>query len=589
MPHLPPLCKPDDYKNEVEKKKKNLSRALGGFSIKHLCRISEQEAAESVTDDYDDFGLDAVYYSSAQDTLYLLQSKLRASSEFCQSDALDFCQGVRKIIKQDFSGFNKTIQDRKTEIEGALDQCNSIQLVVAHAGSITPNARQTIVDLISENHGESRLKNEIIDYDLQRITDDLSSDKSYPTVDLSLYLCHYSSANELKPIHLGLVSLSALIEAHRVHGKALYARNIRNFLGSDTEVNLAIQKTLEDGPEDFFFFNNGITAICKSIQPRGSKTVEGKTFRRLEISGLSIVNGAQTISSSSSFADLSEDADVSSAMVLITLIETNGDEDFGNKVTYARNHQNKVSRSNFLALDNKQERLRRNIAYLNIKYAYKSELVNNRYMTITATEAAEALSLFQSDPRYVVWLRTKPSRMTSTDSPQYNQLFSEGLSAHYLVNAVRFSRYINERVDNEIENAEAQEKNVYKYGRYAIGWILSKKLRCLDSNKLFEKADLQARLSIPFDELRQKILEETQASINYSAGPPEVFTKSPAAFFSTQTEVIPFLSKFLTDYFVLSQDPVVAHKQNQQSSDQLYPEDLFNYLISKAPQIENLS
>jgi len=41
--------------------------------------------------------------------------------------------------------------------------------------------------------------------------------------------------------------------------------------------------------------------------------------------------------------------------------------------------------------------------------------------------------------------------------------------------------------------------------------------------------------------------------------------------------------------FVLATDPVVDFKKKQQSPAQPYPIDLFNYLLSKAPQIGNLA
>jgi hypothetical protein len=39
----------------------------------------------------------------------------------------------------------------------------------------------------------------------------------------------------------------------------------------------------------------------------------------------------------------------------------------------------------------------------------------------------------------------------------------------------------------------------------------------------------------------------------------------------------------------LATDPVVAHKKNQYAAGQQYPLALFNYLVSKAPQIGNLA
>ena len=51
---------------------------------------------------------------------------------------------------------------------------------------------------------------------------------------------------------------------HEQHGKALYERNIRYFLGSSkSDVNKAIKSTPSDRPEEFFYLNNGVTAVCE--------------------------------------------------------------------------------------------------------------------------------------------------------------------------------------------------------------------------------------------------------------------------------------------------------------------------------------
>jgi hypothetical protein len=63
VPHLPPLL--DTKKPTEEQAKKNLSRAFSAFALKDLCGISPSEAAKSVVDDFDDYGIDAVYYHAS--------------------------------------------------------------------------------------------------------------------------------------------------------------------------------------------------------------------------------------------------------------------------------------------------------------------------------------------------------------------------------------------------------------------------------------------------------------------------------------------------------------------------------------------
>ena len=68
-----------------------------------------------------------------------------------------------------------------------------------------------------------------------------------------------------------------------------------------------------------------------------------------------------------------------------------------------------------------------------------------------------------------------------------------------------------------------------------------------------------------------------------------IFLNGPLALLKNQTDVVPLLAAVLVQDFGLGADPVVDHKRKQQKPGQPYPQELFDYLISKAPQIGNLS
>jgi hypothetical protein len=68
----------------------------------------------------------------------------------------------------------------------------------------------------------------------------------------------------------------------------LFNWNIRRFLGKKGEVNSGLTESLDINPDKFFYFNNGISALCEGYE-FNDKTKE------LKVSKLQIVNGAQTI------------------------------------------------------------------------------------------------------------------------------------------------------------------------------------------------------------------------------------------------------------------------------------------------------
>ncbi len=576
--HLPALLPP--AKPATETAQKNLSRAFAAFTLSKVCEITPHLAAQSVVDDFDDFGLDAIFYHASSETLYVVQAKLKASETFSQQEALAFCQGVRKLVAQDFTGFNQHILNRQMALEDAVSECSNIVLIVAHTGSgISHHAQRAVSDLLNDaTHGEERFQ-PLVDYDSVRAVADLQSAQSFPTVNATLVLKPWSSKSDPRLTYFGFVSVGDLVNLHNKHDKALYAKNIRTFLGKTTDVNKSIQETLLANPEQFVYLNNGVTALCQEIDPKEN----GAAGKKLKVKGISVINGAQTIASSAKFVQDNPTHNISAAHVLLTLIKADGDSEFGKAVTRARNHQNPVLLANFAALDDEQERLRCELAVLGLHYAYKAEGADGAYdaKRIRIDEAAHALALMQADPRFSIWLKKEPSQLLDTQRDPYKALFRAGLPAVELVNAVRFYRYVQSRASAEAAAAVGQERLTYKHGTYALGFILAKRVSAVVKGAaLIDPAKLSSALSVPFDSTRQALWSATQQRLG---------TKGPLALFRNQTEGLPLLRDTMIAGYSLSTDAAIVPLKAKSWLGQPYPIDLFKYLAVKAPQIGNLA
>jgi len=79
------------------------------------------------------------------------------------------------------------------------------------------------------------------------------------------------------------------------HGTKLFVENLR-YVIEKSDVNEGIMDTAEKEPANFWYFNNGVTAICDSFekQPAGGAQTDGGVF---DVSKISVINGAQTIGS----------------------------------------------------------------------------------------------------------------------------------------------------------------------------------------------------------------------------------------------------------------------------------------------------
>lgn len=218
-------------------------------------------------------------------------------------------------------------------------------------------------------------------------------------------------------------------------------------------------------PDQFEHLNNGVTILAERIDPKENR----KAGKRLRLTGMSIINGAQTVASSASFVGANPTAAISAAFVHTTVIQADQDAEFSKRVTKARNLQNPVSAQNFAALDDQQERLRREMAVLGYHYVYKPEGLDGTAdpKRIRIEEAAQALAIVQLDPRFPVYLKKEPGQLLLVEGAPYKALFTVDLTAYRLVNAVLFSRYLHQRMVMEAAARGAgYEKLTYKHGGY---------------------------------------------------------------------------------------------------------------------------
>lgn len=576
--HLPELLK---KKSPDEDLRKNIDRAFAAFSLADLCELTPEVAAKAVVDDFDDFGIDAIYYDASSETLYLVQAKLKSAGAFKQEEANAFCQGIRKIIKQDYTGFNQNVLDRQTAIDGALEQCSKIEVVIAHTGDgITAHAKQAVDELLADEGGcEERLKGPIISFDSNRVVAALQGAHAMERVDCRIRLQNYGAATDPRIAYYGSVTLSQLVALHKKHDKALYEKNIRTFLGQTTEVNRAIRDTLENCPENFQYLNNGVTALCERIEPKNG-TAKEKSF---SLGGVSIINGAQTVASTARFAEDFPDKDISSAKVMLTLIKANSDGSFGKAVTRARNHQNPVLLANFAALDDEQERLRRDLAHLGITYVYKAEGWSGSPdpKRILIAEAVQALAVLEPDPRYAVLLKKEPAQFLDTEGEAYKAVFSASLSGYRLANAVAVYRYVRERVQVEVAASGGQERLTYKHGEYALACLFGKRVRdVINGTALIDPGKLRQNAGAQFDAARQAL---------WDAMRPRLFYRGPLATFRNLTEGVPLIRDSMIAHYGLRADPAISQLRAKFVAGQSYQVDLYKYLSANAPQIGNLT
>lgn len=145
---------------------------------------------------------------------------------------------------------------------------------------------------------------------------------------------------------LAVVPGSQLAAIYERWGARLLEQNVRVFLQARGSVNKGIRNTLENDPEMFFAYNNGITATAEGVVTRRDSS--GLVVR--SVRNLQIVNGGQTTASIHA-ASRKKDIDLSKVFVQmkLSIIEPSHALDVVPKISEFANSQNRVNAADFFA------------------------------------------------------------------------------------------------------------------------------------------------------------------------------------------------------------------------------------------------
>lgn len=511
-----------------DKERNRLSRCLAAFAVEKLASVSPVDAAASITDGGNDNGVDAVYFDESANRLILVQAKIGGAADMGENKK--FCDGIRDLIHRRWTKFNASFVRLQLRIESAL---NSDGLVIVgcqvHLGATLGTHAISDLQQLADELNEFFQRFEWRDDGIATVHGWLAAEhaQQIPTVSLTLEKWH-GSAGPPRTFY-GQVAASVLASLHHEHGKMLFDRNIRDFLGV-SGVNAAIAKTAGDEPHELFYLNNGLTGVCTSISAPAGATHESATFT---LHGFSIVNGAQTVGS---LAHATGDGGTLSAdaKVMMTLIEvgpTGGD--LGTRITRARNTQNAIRGLHFAALDPQQERLRQELAVSGIAYHYRpSEPASaSGPGSFTLETAALALACLSGDTPIIVAAKKEVGQLHDASGAIYPRLFTGTLSGVQLCRRVRIYEYMSE----VIQNAEATETGLrtafFRHGRYFVMHIVARKHRAL-----IEKPELDLSNE---DKLALSRLALDMTELVWDVAQRQAYQKGYLSVFRNQTDAEP--------------------------------------------------
>ena len=349
----------------------------------------EEDVAACIVDGANDQGVDFICREDG--VVLIIQAKYsgggRKASKHRPEEAADF-EYFRNVLNRLYEFRTRvvaeTLRDICAEIDWerdrfqlyyitlkqlTTDQQNTKDWTAIPVEDVADLAERTEVYLLNENKLNLELR------------DTLSLDRAeaweatlMATMNDGSSAWMHLGSEDSRSCYVGRVSGAQLANLFSNNRSRIFSLNIRNYTG-DTATNKTIRKTAIAAPEEFFFFNNGISALAESIMP------DPNDPRVLRCKNLSIVNGAQTVRSLHK-AQTDNPAAAKKAHVLVRITETKSkktitEQEFLDSVTRFNNTQNAIKISDFRSNDKIQHDIRAKFSELpslnGKKFSYKNK------------------------------------------------------------------------------------------------------------------------------------------------------------------------------------------------------------------------
>lgn len=459
------------------------TRALAAFALIMTSGLEVTRASAQVTDGYHDMGIDAIYLDETQKKLFLVQSKWRADGvgSITQDEMSNFAQGVQRVLEEDLAGANDKILAKSIDIDVALTQMGyQIHAIFIHTGNQNANdyALRPILQLIGQTNDEISTILLFDEFNFRDIYSFLANGQEQPGINLDdVILSNWGKVDVPFVSYYGTISAATVGEWYKNFGNALFAKNIRFYKGN-TDVNEGMKKVLLQEPEKFYYYNNGIKLLCKSIK-RKAKDSTTNTTGLFALEGVSLVNGAQTTGTiGSMFLDNPEQ--ISKAIIMIQIIDLSSvDSETTTQITRLSNTQNRIENKDFAALDPEQDRLRTELTFIHYSYLYKSgDKITNLERQISFDEAIVALACLNADISYTVIAKGNVGALSEdiTKTP-YKALVNRSTNSYALLNSVLYMREVERCLQDKKEQVNNNRERLVciHANRFILHFILMDK------------------------------------------------------------------------------------------------------------------
>jgi hypothetical protein len=363
--------------------------------------LTDDDVQEAIIDGKDDLGGD-FYHRTADGEVLIIQAKFRGTGKSEDAkDITDFSQILERLKDPAWQAKgNNKLRNFLREIDWTSDKFDLRYLALARIEGQAAVARTKAEEL---RNREGELSVTLRYYPESELNEEhrrwVRYSRGLPSPQ-TFYIAKGTSVISLE----GNVTSSVMVvpgkQLAAVYGQArdaLFNLNIRSFLG-DTRINKEIKNTIQKSPEEFYYYNNGITCLASKL------TVSGNA---VEVSSLQVINGAQTIRALDRvYRDKPELLDKVQVLVRITVrgVGYGSEGRFIENIVRYNNSQNPMRPADFISNDpiqkwlheefGEHKRLGKEVVYQN----KRAEIETKAQEVIPLDDFAKTMYSFLYDP-----------------------------------------------------------------------------------------------------------------------------------------------------------------------------------------------
>lgn len=462
------------------------SRGLVAICLAGLSGQPYSSIVKNITDGSRDNGIDGVYFDSARNKLYIVQSKWSAkgTGTIDTGDLRKFTAGVYDLLNEEWTKFNKRFTAISGSISSGIRKDPEIVLIAAYNSDnpLSDDCQKIVDAFLKENNSESQEVVSFKTFGLKHLVRTIKAVKSGAKSDVEINLLQWGEQKEPYYAVYGKVSCADVAEWYKSHDELLFSENIRGTL-SDSDINVQIESAVLKSPQDFWYLNNGITAIADEIRRKPVGLGDQKESSYWNVSNIKIVNGAQTTGSIAKAYSRNSKA-VEGAYVQIKVISLDkAPLDIANRITTATNTQNRVEPKDFLALDATQDGIAESFKKMGVQYCYRrGEKVLDLSKGLDVQELAMTLAVSGSGIANVVVAKRNAGSLTDPNG-HYQKLFEQPVAAKQAWEAVKRWRCANEAVTTYGSTLNGRAAQLAVHGnRFLEHLLVRSEQKQIDSN-----------------------------------------------------------------------------------------------------------